>query len=1062
MRSRTPSRRRSPRSVLGPIATAIACSLALTVLAPSAASAADAAAPAASSTSEETSAPTALAAAAAPSDTDAAPAASTSESPAPSTEPAAPQAPAPQPAPVAPAPAPSTQPVASTEPVATTEPAPPTQTAPGGDASPTPSAPAPEQPAAPAAPDESTPQAPAAPTESPVAELADAPIAPLAVGGPEAEVETPSLHWLVSPAAAGATFEVQHRSRTGTVLAGETWWADWSAWSASAAIADCTSGCSTSGDLDPDVGELQVSQVGADPVTVNSATAQHEYRVRPATPPAGRFWTDTSWRTASLTSASADLGTFTTTANAALVCTAGSFYSLSSTGVITRVTPTGGGTSTSEVFATVPNLGNNEANALGIGPGGTTAFLIERPSSNASGIGAFHHYSVSQGWQRIPLANDVSLASARYTAGAVNLADGSFYFAAFTNGQSQSVAVYRFTPATGITRLGLFSTQETTQQATGDLAFDAAGNLYVAVTSSTTGSPTRVYTIAAQTLAAANSATLAVAAFTPIVTGFSDVVGAAFNADGRLYLGSATAVRSYNPSSQTFDAGNAAGGLSSTDLASCQTPSTLTVVKDVVARAAAGDQFTISSRTSTGAPLASATTAGTSTGVQAAQAGPVAALAGGTYSFTETFSNSNASSYATSFSCVDQNGSALPVDTSTAGSGRVTIATAGTSVTCTIRNSPLTGSVTIRKVVEDVGGANRSPGAGWSVSTSVTATTPTVTLSGAAQQQTNAQGVATWGLAFGSASARATVSVAEVQQPGYAFQEGACIVRPIASAPFVQSFTTEGGAQLQQVAPGTRIECSFVNRLQPTRLTLVNQAADADPAAWSLSATPTGGSPIAFTTGVAQDVAPGAYQLAATGGPATHVGGAWSCVDHGGATVSVTNAHVTVPVGTRVACTIVQQTAHVVLLKRIDAAMAGSLLPEDFELTAAPVDATLGLSPTTVQGAEAADADNTVAVRPGAAYALSESSSYAYLQLRLQRLEGSSWVDVTSNEITAPAPGQTATYRFVNAAPPALALPLTGGLGADAYLFAGLALLVLSAAALLIRMRVVRLRGRRT
>lgn len=115
-----------------------------------------------------------------------------------------------------------------------------------------------------------------------------------------------------------------------------------------------------------------------------------------------------------------------------------------------------------------------------------------------------------------------------------------------------------------------------------------------------------------------------------------------------------------------------------------------------------------------------------------------------------------------------------------------------------------------------------------------------------------------------------------------------------------------------------------------------------------------------------------------------------------------------------------------------------------------------------MQGAEAADADNTVTVRPGAAYALSESSSYAYLQLRLQRLEGSTWVDVTSSEITAPEPGQTTTYRFVNAAPPALALPVTGGLGADAYLFGGLALLVLAAAALLIRMRVIRLRGRLT
>lgn len=885
--------------------------------------------------------------------------------------------------------------------------------------------------------------------------------APLVVAAPEADVQGPYLHWLVSPASAGSSFDLQVRTRTGTVVAGETFWTEWSAWSATSTVADCTAACTATGDLDVDAGDFQVTQIGGQQVALDTPTAQQEYRVRAAAPPAGQFWTDSSWRTASFSGGVANLGTFSTTTNAALSCAAGSFYSLANNGLITLVTPTGGGTATTQAVGAPPSFGNSEANALGIGPGGTTMYLLERSSSNAAGISAMHYYSVSLGWQRVLLSGP-SLEAARYTAGAVNLADGKYYFAAFSNGQSQSATIYSVTSQGFVTKVGQFSTQEVTQQASGDMAFDAAGNLYIAVTSSSNGNPTRVYTIGAQTLAAGNGTSLAVADFSDIATGFSEAVGAAFNSDGRLYLGSATTVRIFNPSTQTFEAGNAATGLSSTDLASCLSPATLTVSKDVVGRAAAGDQFEVSVRNAGGVTLASAKTTGSGTGIQAT-AGPVAAVVGNVYTFTETFTNNNAALYATSFTCVDQNGSALAVDTSTPGSGRVTIPSAGSSVACTIRNSPLTGTVTIRKVVEDASGTTRTPGVGWSVTAAVTATVPKVAVSGASTQLTGSNGTATWGLSFSSTAARATVAVAETPQSGYALQEGACIVRPIASAPYVQSFTSAAGTSLTQIAPGTRIECTFVNRQQPTRLTLVNEASGGAAAGdWSLSATPSGGTAIPFVSGTRQDVAASTYVLAATGGPATHVAGAWTCVDQGGSAVAVASASVTLAVGRQLTCTITHATAHIVLLKHIDVTMAGTLQASDFDLTAMPLDTSGGLTSTTVGGSETAGAANTFAVRPGAGYVLSEASLYAHLQLHLQQLVAGSWVDVTAAEIVAPAAGETATYRFVNGAPPALALPLTGGIGADAYTFAGLALVLLAGATALLRMRLLRRAGRLT
>ena len=102
-------------------------------------------------------------------------------------------------------------------------------------------------------------------------------------------------------------------------------------------------------------------------------------------------------------------------------------------------------------------------------------------------------------------------------------------------------------------------------------------------------------------------------------------------------------------------------------------------------------------------------------------------------------------------------------------------------------------------------------------------------------------------------------------------------------------------------------------------------------------------------------------------------------------------------------------------------------------------------------------------MRPGTAYALSESSRFAYLGLSLERYDeaGVAWIPVTDPSSIVLQPGDHAVFRFVNAAPPALALPLTGGIGADTYLLAGSALLLLglaAAATLLHRTRLTDLR----
>jgi hypothetical protein len=292
------------------------------------------------------------------------------------------------------------------------------------------------------------------------------------------------------------------------------------------------------------------------------------------------------------------------------------------------------------------------------------------------------------------------------------------------------------------------------------------------------------------------------------------------------------------------------------------------------------------------------------------------------------------------------------------------------------------------------------------------------------------------------------------------------------------TFTTSGGVvsgNLPGIAPSATVACTLVN--QPlTTLTLVKSVAFGAAAAtdWALSATgpagalagPNGRTGTAATTAV--PVTPGrAYRLAESGGLATYVQtGPWTCVDAAGAAVAVSGAgDVTLATGAAVTCTVANATATITLLAQV-IPPGGGLVPSAWTVTAAPAPFAGGtLATQTRTGADydpvAGNRASTFEVRPGHGYTLSEAvtatgSRLSYQLLRLERLDGTTWVPVSGAGITAPAAGQTAVYRFVNApvAPPRL--PVTGGMGADAFLLAGSAVLALVLAAAVARVRLRR------
>jgi LPXTG-motif cell wall-anchored protein len=386
------------------------------------------------------------------------------------------------------------------------------------------------------------------------------------------------------------------------------------------------------------------------------------------------------------------------------------------------------------------------------------------------------------------------------------------------------------------------------------------------------------------------------------------------------------------------------------------------------------------------------------------------------------------------------------------------------SVNCTFFNSPRPAStVRITKTIQEFSGLTR-PGVDWSVGTTATATTGTATAlpSEAPRQQTDAAGQATWTVLFGSEASRATITVSEVQQAGFAFVSGSCTVNGVARTVTFAQVGTLVSASLTGIASASTVECSIVNR--PTSsLTLVKSVGfgTALPTDWTLTAIgqtgalpgPSGRSGSAAASGI--PVTPGAvYRLSESGGPLTYVQtGAWQCRTGTGATVAVTATGDVTPVsGAAVTCTVTNSTASITLLEQVQRPQPG-FQASDWRVTATPAAVAGGTLPTESRlGAEYAatgNAASTFEVRPGHSYTLSEAATdparrLAYQEIRLERLTGATWTPVTSRTIFAPAAGETAVYRFVNAPVEPTRLPLTGGASADAFLIGGGSMLVVA------------------
>ncbi|RGE16749.1 SpaA isopeptide-forming pilin-related protein [Leucobacter sp. wl10] len=928
-----------------------------------------------------------------------------------------------------------------------------------------PSTPAPEQPAADPAPEQPSATAAQDPAtelpprmRAPEAKALEIPQTASAAAAPNG-ASAPYAYWNVvdtdGNAVPGATFSLERRSGHG--------------WTGTRNVSDCTAGTCAAVDRDGDAGDYLAKWIGSDTPGANPSgtgasnviQADSQYRIRPGEPPAGYVWSSsTAWVDSNAVGWSGASGNRTLSFGTFVLkklktqptCEAGYVYAISTTGQMQEVAPDG---SVSDIGRRAPDV--SVFNGLGIGAGGQPVYgLLRSSGSGTSQNGTVYSYDVATGEWASTGASTSALGGNTGTnliGGAVDLSNGLYYFGGFTS--DGDFKLYEYDPS-ATPRIKLKGTIDIAadSSANGDLAFDAVGNLFVVHGEGTT---TTVYSVTAANVAAANGGTIP-SSISRSVTTMSNVNGVSFDAGGKAYLGSEGQIRSFNMPGWGGSSTVVSSGITSTDLATCSSPPTITVEKYIDGqRVNAGDQFKLTLKQG-GQTIGEATTEGTSPGLQDKRIGPLPTVRGVELAFSETASGStDLNQYVSSYRCLVDGVQTSQAENTT--TGRITIPEGGQTVECRFFNAPLVAQVSINKKVTDAQGANPVPRQGWTVGAkAVSAPGSSVTSApGTATQTTNAAGNAAWAFTFGAKDQTATVSVEEAVDDGFVFQSGQCTVTSLDGTTSSTALTGPSSTQLPGIVPGDRVDCSYVNRVNAASLTLVKRVENryggtGGIADWTLTAAgPTQG--VAGRTGepavTGRTVAPGEYTLSESSGPGGYEASGWECVNTGaGGAPAVNGDRVAVPLGGAVTCTVTNSDSPgAIAWSKVAKGTSDTLRGSQWRIDGP------GFTPANREISDCVEASAT------SCEGLDRDPSAGRFKLEQLR-----WGDYTVTETVAP-PGYVggASFTFAvnagtagttidqgpieNAQQAGLAIPFTGGIASDLFTLGGLGLGTLAALA---------------
>lgn len=739
------------------------------------------------------------------------------------------------------------------------------------------------------------------------------------------------------------------------------------------------------------------------------------------------------------------------------VCEPNNVYAIGSNGQIQHVAPDG----------TVTDLGSRptgttqEFNGLGIGMNGTKVYAYSRPSSANSA--SVWEYDVTTGTWASKNAS-TGTQSVTFVAGAVSY-DGLYYMGGY-NSDGTEFHIWQYNPSGGaITKKGWINTADGAGgQNNGDMAFDSAGNLYVV---RGTGTTTTIFSATYADFTAAAGAQITAFTARSQSNTVNNVNGVAFDSNARIYLGQASSVTWYQLPDWTPTASFTTGLSNSTDLSSCDTPPSVTVQKEVLGRVASTDQFRLQLKQGTTGGwtasnlLANVVTTGTATGLQDEKAGPQITPRGTTYSFRELFegTGNTSSNYVSSWLCqaYDNAGSNIDPDPHFLGSGNGTSGTvtipdpgplsAKKQIICTISNSPLVAHVNITKNLLDEDGANPTPEPGWPVGMQASAVSGTVNAAPAAtSQNTNSSGVAHWVLNFNTAQASANVAVSETQQTGYLFVSASCVVTDIngvKGSPIVLS--SASGGTIPGVKPGETVDCAFNNQELERTLQLIKVVddqfgGDKQPGDFPLAVTPTSpaGPAMTFQHTVARQISPGDYTISETQQPGYELLGI-SCVKDGGAPVELVEGALTIGLADEeTVCTLTNRTLPGEVQWSKVAALSSDLLEgSEWKLVGPEGSSSQVVTITDCVADDATDCTGPDKDPAGGMFHLQDLMWGTYSLVETKAPAGYV-LDETPREIVISGSALSVDVgALTNQQHDGPAMPITGGLGSDAFLIAG-------------------------
>jgi uncharacterized repeat protein (TIGR01451 family) len=386
--------------------------------------------------------------------------------------------------------------------------------------------------------------------------------------------------------------------------------------------------------------------------------------------------------------------TITNTAPPALSCTPGTIYAIGGNGTLVAI-PTDSidsGNATSTRIGTMKPATND----LAITPTGSAAYAFAAASDEVVKYGS---------GGAVQTFDDPAVGDGSQAFGGVDPVNGIYYFGG--NNPDGTITIFGWNTKTdtpvgdggAVATISLPAGQTST---TGDLAFDALGNLYFTAADG-------LYRVNGPLPSTSDNTAVRSTRLATLPTPDADSYGAiAFASNGYLYIGSGGGSSNHwlkvNPNTGDTVATSVAGAASAVDFASCQYPSTLQAEKNVVGRQSAGDQFTLSITGSGVTAGNTATTDGSANGVQPQIAGPVLAVGGSTYHVAETAAGTSVlDQYTTSYSCVDTLNDDAAITSGTGVSFDLTMADNAETegIVCTFTNKPIAAGFSVIKTASE-------------------------------------------------------------------------------------------------------------------------------------------------------------------------------------------------------------------------------------------------------------------------------------------------------------------------------------------------------------------------